>query len=118
MAISTAARKAKGRSLQNKIKKSVLKHFPTLEEDDVVSTSMGKGGEDVQLSPAARKVFPYSVEAKKHKSFAVYGPYEQASANSGSYEPLLVIEGDRKKPLAIVDFEHFMQLARKVQDVS
>lgn len=117
MAISTAARKAKGRSLQNKIKKSVLSHFPHLENEDVKSTSMGQTGEDIQLSPAARKVFPYSVEAKKHKAFAVYGPYEQASSNANGYEPLLVIEGDRKKPLAIIDFEHFMSLTtRKPND--
>lgn len=118
MAISTAARKAKGRALQNKIKKAVLDHFPHLEPDDVKSTSMGQIGEDIQLSPAARKVFPYSVEAKKHKSFAVYGPYEQAAGNCKGYEPLLVIEGDRKKPLAIIDFEHFMNLVERVSDVS
>lgn len=111
--ISTAARKSKGRQLQQKMRDAILASFPKLETDDVKSTAMGQGGEDVQLSPAARKLFPYSVECKRHKAFAVYGPYEQAAANAGGYEPLLVIQGDRKKPLVILDLEHFMQLTTR-----
>lgn len=111
--ISTAARKSKGRQLQQKVRDAILASFPKLETDDVKSTAMGQGGEDVQLSPAARKLFPYSVECKRHKAFAVYGPYEQAATNAGGYEPLLVIQGDRKKPLVILDLEHFMQLTTR-----
>jgi len=112
--ISTASRKSKGRALQQKVRDAILQHYQTLEADDVKSTAMGQGGEDVQLSPAARKVFPYSIECKRHKAFAVYGPYEQAAANAGNYEPLLVIQGDRKKPLVLVDLEHFMELTTNV----
>lgn len=90
----------------------MLAAFTSLEADDVKSTAMGQGGEDVQLSPAARKLFPYSVECKRHASFAVYGPYEQAEANSGDYEALLVIQGDRKKPLVLVDLDHFIKLVK------
>lgn len=111
--ISTASRKAKGRNLQKLVRDAILDTYPILEADDCKSTAMGQGGEDVQLSPAARKLFPYSVEAKRHKAFAVYGPYEQAAANCKGYEPLLIIQGDRKKPLAVVDFEHFMSLTKK-----
>lgn len=111
--ISTAARKSKGRQLQQKMRDAILASFPLLETDDVKSTAMGQGGEDVQLSPAARKVFPYSIECKRHKAFAVYGPYEQASTNAGGYEPLLVIQGDRKKPLVVLDLDHFMKLTTR-----
>lgn len=111
--ISTAARKSKGRALQQKVRDAILASFPKLEADDVKSTGMGQGGEDVQLSPAARKLFPYSVECKRHKAFAVYGPYEQALANSLGFEPILVIQGDRKKPLVLVDLEHFMKLTTR-----
>lgn len=110
--ISTAARKAKGRKLQQLVRDKVLEAFPSLEPDDVKSTAMGQGGEDVQLSPAARKLFPFSVECKRHKSFAVYGPYEQADANSGSAEALLVIQGDRKKPLVLLDLDYFMKMVK------
>lgn len=111
--ISTQARKAKGRQLQQKVRDVIYETFPELEDGDVVSTGMGQGGEDVRLSPAARRLMPYSIECKRHKAFAVYGPYEQAKANSMGYEPLLVIQGDRKKPLVLVDLDHFMQLVQR-----
>ena len=113
--ISTAARKSKGRKLQQLVRDAILDKFPHLTEDDVRSTAMGQGGMDVQLSPLAGSSFPYAVECKKNKSFAVYGPYTQASTNAGKYEPLLVIQGDRQKALAIIDFKHFMELVENAK---
>jgi len=89
----------------------ILETFPFLHQDDVKSTSMGAQGEDVQLSPAARKHFPFSVEAKSYATFAVYKHYEQAKANAkDGCEPLLIIKGNRKKPLAVVDAEWFIRV--------
>lgn len=113
--ISTAARKAKGRNLQKLVRDAIIEQFPHLTKDDVRSTAMGQGGMDIQLSPLAGASFPYAAECKRNKSFAVYGPYSQAFSNSGNYEPLLVIQGDRQKPLAIVDFYHFMELVKNVR---
>ena len=104
--------KAKGRRLQQAVRDAILDSFPTLESDDVRSTSMGAGGEDVQLSPAARKLFPYSVECKSLAKIAVFNYYEQATGH-GAHEPLVVIKQDRAKPLAVVDLEHFMKLVRR-----
>jgi len=104
--------KAKGRKLQQAVRDSILDYFPTLEADDVRSTSMGAGGEDVQLSPAARKLFPYSVECKNLAKIAVFNYYEQSRTNAGNYEPLVVIKQNRSKPLAVVDLDHFMNLVR------
>jgi len=108
--ISTASRKSKGRKLQQLVRDKVLISFPHLTLDDVRSTAMGQGGMDVQLSPLAGAAFPYAVECKRNRAFAVYGPYTQASVNSGTYEPLLVIQGDRQKPLVVLDLDHFMEL--------
>lgn len=115
--ISTASRKAKGRKLQQLVRDSILEKFTHLTVDDVRSTAMGQGGMDIQLSPLASASFPYAVECKRNKSFAVYGPYSQASTNAGKYEPLLVIQGDRQKPLVIVDLEHFMELVKNVRQI-
>lgn len=106
--ISVQSAKAKGRRLQQWVRDQILANSSSLEPDDVKSTSMGAGGEDVQLSPAARKQWPLSVECKAKKAFAFYKDYEQATANcpSGS-EPILVCKGDRKKPMVIVDAEWF-----------
>lgn len=105
--------KAKGRKLQQWVRDLILEAWTDLEEDDVRSTSMGAGGEDVQLSPAARRHFPYSVECKSVEKLNVWGAYEQASANSGKHEPLLVMKKNRKKPLVVLDAEAFMELVRR-----
>lgn len=118
----TSSAKAKGRRLQQWVRDLILDLFPTLEEDDVKSTSMGAGGEDIQLSPAARKLMPITIECKNKKSFAVYKDYEQSVSHSKNRdghtisEPVLVIKGDRKKPLAVVDATHYFRLLREVAD--
>jgi len=90
----------------------ILEAFPSLEPDDVRSTSMGAGGEDLQLSPAARRLFPYSVEAKNVEKLNVWGAYEQAEANSGKHEPLLIMKKNKKKPLVVLDLEAFINLLK------
>lgn len=106
--------KSKGRLHQQWTRDEILKNFPTLEPDDVQSRSMGAGGEDLMLSPAARKVFPFSVECKSRASFAFYKDLEQAKYNcpEGS-QPLLVCRGNRKKPVVIVDAEWFFERISK-----
>ena len=106
--------KAKGRKLQQWVRDVILESFPSLEADDVRSTSMGAGGEDVQLSPAARRLFPYSVECKSVEKLNVWGAYEQAEANSGEHEPLLIMKKNRKKPLVVLDAEAFIDLIKKL----
>lgn len=103
--------KSKGRLHQQWVVKKILKTFSQLEPDDVVSRSMGAGGEDIMLSPAARKLFPYSIECKSKASYAFYKDYEQATANcpKGS-EPILIAKANRKKPVVIMDAEHFFNL--------
>lgn len=111
--ISTQAAKAKGRKLQQWVRDAILGIWTSLEADDVKSTSMGAGGEDVQLSPAARRAVPYSIECKARNAIAVYAWYEQAATNAGSHVPVVFLKADRKKPLVLVDAEHFLQLVKK-----
>jgi len=106
--------KAKGRNLQKWVRDLLLESFSQLEPDDVRSTSMGCGGEDVQLSPAARKLFPFSVECKSVEKLNVWAAYEQASANSGEHEPLLIMKKNRKQPLVVLDAKTFVELIKKL----
>ncbi len=110
--MKTASSKAKGRRLQQQVRDAILEAFPRLEPDDVKSTSMGASGEDIQLSPEARRWFPFSVECKARETIAAYAWYEQAKANSGGRHPLLVIKQNRSKPLVVLDFDTFMELVR------
>lgn len=114
MSIKTQSAKAKGRRLQQWVRDKILKLLPMLEPDDVKSTSMGAGGEDVQLSPAARKKIPITVECKARKSIAVYTFYDQAKENAPKgVEPVVILKADRKKPLALVDAEFFLAKVAK-----
>ena len=113
MAITTQSAKAKGRKLQQLVRDKILSLFPQLTLHDVRSTSSGSGGEDIQLSPAARSLFPYSVECKAHKSFAIYKIMEQAVSNCpDDATPLSVIKGDRQKPLVVIDADIFFDLLK------
>lgn len=102
--------KAKGRRFQQQIRDMILDTYPVLEPDDVRSTAMGQSGEDIQLSPAARKLFPFSVEAKSRKSLVVYPWYQQAKANAKGYTPVLFVKQDRSEPLVILSAEDFFKL--------
>jgi hypothetical protein len=108
MKVSTG--KAKGRRLQQYVRDLLLKIHPSLEPDDIKSTAMGQNGEDIQLSPAARKLIPLTIECKSRKTIGVYPWLEQAMANNPkNYTPVLVIKQDRKKPLVVVDAEWFFE---------
>jgi hypothetical protein len=110
MPIKTSSAKNKGRKLQQWTRDRILELVPALEPDDVKSTSMGAGGEDVQLSPAARKSVPLTIECKARKGIAVYGFYDQAIENAPTgMEPVVILKADRKKPLALVDAEYFLK---------
>lgn len=101
--------KNKGRKLQQWVC-AVMLRSKQLEPDDITSRSMGAGGEDVLLSPSARKIYPVSIECKSLAKFAGYKLYEQAVDNcpDGS-EPVVVVKANRQKPLVLVDAEYFFR---------
>lgn len=109
--MKTSSAKAKGRNLQKLVVSKVLEAFPELEPDDVRSTPMGVTGADVQLSPLAQSTLGVQFECKARnvKTFPVYDYYEQAKEH-GKHEPVVVLKGDRKKPLAVVDLEFLLEL--------
>lgn len=112
--ISTASAKAKGRRLQQWVRDKIIKVSPHLSLDDVRSTSMGAGGEDVQLSPLARESFPFSVECKSLKSMALYKWVDQAVENCPEgVEPLVIAKANGRQPVAIVDAEWFFKKLTK-----
>jgi len=106
--MKTSSAKAKGRNLQKWVATKLLEAAEALEPDDIKSTSMGAGGEDVQLSPAARRVYPWQIECKNYARIAVYDFYNQACSH-GTHEPVVFIKQNQCKPLAIVDAQYFIR---------
>ena len=101
--------KAKGRNLQKWTRERLIEELD-IHPQDIKSTSMGAGGEDVIMARAAREKFPYSIECKNQEKLNVWSAYDQAESNSGDYEPLVVIKRNRQKPLVVLDAEYFFQL--------
>ena len=102
--------KNKGKRLQNKIRDPILEKFNSLEPDDVRSITMGDSGEDILLSPAARRLFPYSVECKNQEKINIWSSLEQAEENSGKHTPLVIFKRNRSKTYAVLEFDKLLEL--------
>jgi hypothetical protein len=113
--ITPQSSKAKGRRGQQLVRDEFLKAFPTLEPDDIKSTSMGVTGEDLALSPAARKLIPYQIEIKNKATSQVHTYMDQCKGH-GKYEPLVVVKKDRGELLAIISLDHFLTLITKTNE--
>ena len=108
--MKTSSAKAKGRRLQQKVRDLLLETFTELEPDDIRSTSMGVSGEDLQLSPAARKLIPFAIECKIQEKLNVWDSLKQAEENSGDYSPVLIFKRNRSKTYAVINIEKFIEL--------
>ena len=112
--MSPRSAKAKGRKLQTWVAEKLLSLLKRVTELDIKSTPMGVNGVDVQLSTVAYKQFPYNIECKNtERMTTIYIYYEQAESHNYKGEPLLIIKMNRKKPLAIIDAEHFIEVVTK-----
>lgn len=84
MSISIAARKQKGRKLQDFTRDILRDVFrDELEDDDIKSAIMGESGIDIKLTPAARKKIPIDYEVKNQEKFNINAAMQQAIANTG-----------------------------------
>ncbi len=101
--------KAKGRRLQQWVRDKLIEMLD-VHPEDIESRSMGAGGEDLIMARAARQKFPHSIECKNVEKLNIWDAYEQASANCGDYEPIVVIKKNGKKPLVVIDAEYYIQL--------
>lgn len=105
--------KAKGRKLQTEVKQLILDAFPSLEEDDVKTAIMGESGEDIKLSPAARKLFPYSVECKNTEKLNIWSALEQAETNTkAGLHPIVFFRRNRSKTYVVIEAEHFLNVTK------
>ena len=87
------------------------KFWDKLEPDYIKTAVMGESGVDIKLSPAAQKLFPWAVEAKRTEKMSVPSWWEQAKANATEkLRPLIITKQNRKEPLVIMSLEDFLSL--------
>ena len=87
--------------------------FQKLHPDDIKSQTMGMPGEDIVLSPAARKIIKYSFECKNKERLDLWKSLEQAEENSEDRTPVLVIKRNRSKTYAVIEVDHFIDLIKE-----
>lgn len=107
--MNTSGRKAKGRGLVLEIKAWLHKMFPEFEDHDVIVPSVSAGGEDIKLSPELRKLFPFSIEAKRTEGLGTaYKFMEQAKSNCNGHTPIVIMRSNHKPAMVqmyLSDFE-------------
>jgi hypothetical protein len=112
--------KAKGRNLQNLVRDKLRSIFvdlctkvPKLEYDDIKSQTMGMGGEDIVLSPIAKKLIPYSFECKNTERLNLWKSLQQCEDNCEDRKPVLIIKKNRSKVYAVIEFDTFTDLIKE-----
>ena len=106
--------KAKGRVLQQWVRDLLVESLD-IHPEDIESRSMGAGGEDLIMSRAARKSFPYSVECKNQEKLNIWNAYDQAKENSGNYTPIVILKRNNVKPLVLIDAQDFIDIHKRIR---
>ena len=108
---SPKSSKAKGRRLQNYVRDRLRAIFSSLEEDDIKSQTMGVTGEDIVLSPAARKLIPYSIECKNVERLNIWQSLKQAESNvHNGCDPALIIKRNQTEPYIVLPLEVWISI--------
>ena len=75
-------------------------------------------GEDIVLSPAAKRVIRYSFECKNQERLHLWSSLEQAESNCEDRSPVLVFKRNRSKTYVAIEFDHFIELINeKIKEI-
>ena len=106
--------KAKGRKLQQFVRDALRSAFGrSLEDGDIESQLMGGSGEDIVMSPLAKKKIPFSFECKNVERLNLWGSLKQAEENCEDRTPVLVVTKNRTPVYCVVPFETFIDLIKE-----
>jgi hypothetical protein len=103
--------KNKGKRLQNLVRDKLIEMYPDLE-GDIASQIMGVTGEDIVLTPHAKRLIPYSFECKNVEKLNVWKSFEQCKTNSGKRTPILVIKKNRETPKIVMELDEWLNIIK------
>ena len=114
MAISPQSAKAKGRRFQQWVRDRLYQTFPCFRRWRCEINKQRRWWGRYFTIALGRRLFPYSVECKNNKANAIYKVMDQAISNCPQgITPLGMVKADKRKPLAVVDADHFFELVKK-----
>jgi hypothetical protein len=105
--------KAKGRRAQQELRDAILAAFPHLEADDVRNTPMGTQGEDLLLSPLARRVWPFTTEVKNVEALNIHKAIAQAGKNAKHWPVAVVFRKNNTQPYIAIPLSTFIDLLKE-----
>ena len=107
------SRRRKGKRLQNLVRSKILDTFDILRPTDVSVAKTGENGCDVKLSKIAKRILPYQIECKYQERLATLHRWFNQSRKHGRLEPILVVKMNDKKPLLVMDLDHFFEIVKE-----
>jgi len=112
--MTPTTKKRKGAHLQNLVRDKILKAFPHLKPNDIVTAKNGQNGPDLKLSKVARRLVGVNFECKhQNKLSTVYSWYTQASKGQHKLVPCVVMKKNSRKALAVIDLDDFFKLIKE-----
>jgi hypothetical protein len=116
--VRTSSCKAKGRRACAELKANLLLVSPDLSPDDIIVTSSGDTGEDLKLSPLARKLIPFTFEVKNQESLNIWASLKQASDHSkkSGHAPALAFRRNNSAMFVALTIEDFTNLLRNLYE--
>lgn len=108
----TRSCKAKGRRACQEVREMLLEYAPHLQSDDIAVTSSGVTGEDLKLSPLARKSYPFVFEVKNQERLNIWQAIDQCDLhrNGNSWLPVVVFKRNHEKLRCVIDLEVFLAM--------
>ena len=107
------SRRRKGKRLQNLVRAKILDTFDILRPTDVSVAKTGENGCDVKLSKIAKRILPYQFECKYQERLSTLHRWFNQSRKHGRLEPILVVKMNDKKPLLVMDLDHFFKIVKE-----
>ncbi|MFW6002609.1 MAG: putative PDDEXK endonuclease [archaeon] len=111
------SRKTKGQKFQKDIVNKLREHFEldSNEDDcfngDITARLMGGSGTDIILSPKAKELIPFDIEAKAQEKTNPFEWIKQAHENSSEDRiPLVIFKRNRSKPYCIISLDDLLYL--------
>ncbi len=111
MAISIAARKAKGRRCQQLVRDAIQAELSLLP-GDIESTPMGVSGPDIKRSPMVRIRFPFVVGCTWDENKSIWHCVKKTlkiKKDVETDEPLTVMMKNFETPKVVIDLRWFMK---------
>lgn len=109
----TSSCKAKGRRCAVEAKEILEKYAPDLRPGDILVTPSGVTGPDLHMSPAAKELYPFTVECKNQEAIQIWAALKQAESHAGEGElGVLFFRRNRSKLYVALDAEQFIRMVR------